>query len=207
MSLDGLDLVRASLGVLKEAHEQGWLGDLRNRFRRKQRVLVLGTVGVGKTNFLVSLRKALPEAIGLLERTQFARKHRLALDRELFEFVDTPGQIGHQARRLAAIRDAMKGNVSGVINVVAYGYHEYPTEPTEPPLDERGRIREPFLERHRQIEVEALDEWKLLLGDPGAAGWMVTVANKADLWWDRKEAVLRTTSAAPTSRPLTTCAR
>ena len=45
-------LVKGALDVIKLARDEGWLDKLRAILRKRTRVLVLGSSGVGKTNFL-----------------------------------------------------------------------------------------------------------------------------------------------------------
>jgi ABC-type cobalamin/Fe3+-siderophores transport system ATPase subunit len=172
------------------AEKQGWLDKIQVAFKHKHKVLVLGSTGVGKTNFIKSLSEALPMAIELIDRTEFAQHHKLVLDKEPFIFIDTPGQINHQAKRLDVIKQAMAGSISGIINVVSYGYHEYRIG-TKDALETDDSIREAFLARHRQIELDALNEWTTLLGDRKTADWLLTVVSKADLWWSSRDDVLK----------------
>ena len=90
----------------------------------KHRILVLGCSGAGKSLFLDSLTEALPGAINRLNRTEFAQKHSVKIGKSPFEFIDKPGQELHHERRMAAIRAAMIKPIAGLINVVAYGFHE-----------------------------------------------------------------------------------
>ncbi len=106
------------------AEKQGWVDRLLAMFKKKHRILVRGSTGTGKTNLLASLTQAMPEAIAAMNRTEFATRHRINLSGTPFVFVDTPGQVGHGSRRLGAIREEMANGLSGVINVVAYGYHD-----------------------------------------------------------------------------------
>jgi hypothetical protein len=138
--------------------------------------------------FLESLTEALPAAIDRMNRTEFAKEHSIKIGKSPFVFVDTPGQIHHKERRLAAIRDAMARPIAGVINVTAYGYHEGKTEKKHA-LDD-GKARQSYLAAKRQQEIDALKEWLPLLGSRDTAGWLITAVTKADLWWPERETVL-----------------
>lgn len=179
----------AAIELINKAHKQGWLDRLVTAVRKKHRVLVLGSTGVGKTNFLTSLTESIPTAVDIMNRTEIAKKHRLKIQKSPFMFVDTPGQEQHKTIRLKAIREALASGISGVINVVSYGYHEYRTGLKEA-VDDNGKVSDGFLSAHRKKETAALEEWTPLLGGPEAAGWLITVVTKADLWWNRGDEVL-----------------
>jgi hypothetical protein len=93
---------------------------------------------------------------------------------------------------MEAIRNALrrKEGISGIINVVSYGYHEWRIEEREKPTSPDGSIKEEYLEKHRDIEIELLSEW-LPFFDSKNVSWLITVVNKADLWWHEKDNVLK----------------
>jgi energy-coupling factor transporter ATP-binding protein EcfA2 len=194
--VEGVAAANTAIKVFEKAHKQGWLDKLVNVFRKKHRVLVLGTTGTGKTNLLQSMQEIAPKAIDQMNRTEFAQKHSISILRQPFIFVDTPGQRGHASVRKQAILEAMSHKISGVINVVSYGYHEYRTGKSRAIAD-NGSPRDSFLEEHRKIELETLNEWTTLLGDKQIVGWLITVVTKADLWWDKKDEVLDYYTSGP----------
>ena len=179
----------AAVELINTARKQGWLDKLVMAVKKKHRVIVLGSTGVGKTNFLSSLTAVLPEAIDVMNRTQIAQKHRIQIKKEPFIFTDTPGQILHRSRRSEAAREAISRGTTGIINVVSYGYHEYRISPKDA-FDQNDNVNEDFLRKHRNIEIEALQEWMPILGARDVADWLITVVTKADLWWDRRDEVL-----------------
>jgi len=183
--------VGAAIKLLELASKEGWLDKVKNVFKKRHQVLVLGTTGAGKTQFLTALTKMVPEAIDIINRTKFATKHDIKVSKSLFDFVDTPGDDapGYRDRRIREIRKAMAGGVTGVINVVSYGYHEYDVG-SKIPVNADGSTKEAFLKKHRQFELDALYEWTELLGAPETTNWMITVVTKADLWWDRRKEVM-----------------
>lgn len=115
----------AALDLLNLAQKQGWLDQARDAFKKKHKVLVLGSSGAGKTNLLQSLATLAPEAIHFMNRTEFAQKHRIRIVSEPFQFQDTPGEQAKKPHRMKAIREALASPIAGVINVVSYGYHEH----------------------------------------------------------------------------------
>jgi hypothetical protein len=184
----GIEL--ASL-LLKEADKQGLFSKLKTIFKRKPRVLVLGCTGAGKTNFLEALVAQQPGAIRKEDRTRYTEAKDLLIQAgSPYRFIDTPGDTERKDDRIQAIREAMsaKGGISGVINVVSYGYHEYDLPVAQAVTG--GVARPDFLDLHRKEEINQLSEWTDLLGDKQTVQWCVTVVTKADLWWDQKAAVL-----------------
>lgn len=175
----------AGVRVIDLAQRQGWLTKLRDMLKERRPVLVLGASGVGKSNFLLSLRELFPPAIDAMNRTAEAVQERIKIDQEIFMFMDTPGQKLHSALRNDALLDSLGTPKLGIINVVSWGFHENRTGGSEAIV--RGKPDETWLSRHRDIEIEYLKEWA-----PFAAGrpeWVFTVISKADLWWNRRDEV------------------
>jgi len=180
---------KLAVEAVKFGVRRGWFRRFADNFRKKHRVFVLGSTGVGKTNFLLSLRKEPPPAISHQDRTEFVTSHTLDIGNNLFVFVDTPGQPGHESRRGQAIRSAQRVKTTGVINVVSYGYHEY-RRGSEGIVGAGGSVDSTFLTERREAEIAALAEWLPVLGSVHTISWMVTLVTKADLWWDRRDEVL-----------------
>lgn len=174
--------------VFAQAEKRGWVEKFFDLFRGKLTVLVLGSSGVGKSQFLTSLENALPRPISRWDRTIAVHKKRIKLESKIFDFKDTPGELGLLHSRTKAYLEANDG-VDIIINVVAYGYHEYKGNQTEA-IDSNNRPRDTWLSAHRQREIDQLSEWVPLLGSEQVARKIITVVNKADLWWDCREQVI-----------------
>lgn len=156
--------------------------------RKKHRVLVLGATGVGKTSLIQSLTEWMPEAISYMNRTARAAKSRIKIKDEHFEFIDTPGQEEHAPIRTSAIDSSLKTGVSGVLNVVSYGYHEY-RRPIDGVFNSNGTVNKSYLQRHRQLEIEMIREWASRLVTHQVNPWVMTVISKADFWWPARHSV------------------
>ena len=143
---------RAALAIAQLADKQGWFDELRDIFKIKHKVLTLGSTGTGKSNFIDSLQTLVPKAVDRLERTAYAGPDRVWLSDAIFDFIDTPGQDGHRARRLEAIIEMLSEASFGLINVVSYGYHEYATGENQAIID-NSRPSPTWLEDHRAIEI------------------------------------------------------
>ncbi|MCX7113105.1 MAG: Rab family GTPase [Proteobacteria bacterium] len=168
------------------AKEQGWIKQLLSIYKKKYKVLVLGSSGVGKTNLLQSLTKLLPEVIHYSTRTTGTPKSSIEISNIPFLFIDTPGQENHESVRKSAIREHC-GSLDLVINVVCYGYHEY-ARGKEQAITHTGEINPEYVKANREREIEALQEWNNILGG-NAPYRLLTVITKADIWWNSREDV------------------
>jgi len=179
---------KAAVAIVDIAKEQGLLRRLRDVLRTKHYVLILGSTGTGKSNFVLSLKELVPEAIDHLSRTAFASRSRVQLAGTVFDFIDTPGQAELRARRLEAIRKALDQTRFGVINVVSWGYHEYKTGKSEA-IAPDGGVDAAWLSTHREVELDSAAEWVPLVA--GKPAYMITLVTKADLWWPEADNVIR----------------
>jgi energy-coupling factor transporter ATP-binding protein EcfA2 len=187
MAVPASELAAAALELFQLAQKQGWLDRLSAAFKKNHRVLVLGCSGAGKTAFLESLTGAVPAAISRLNRTEFAQDHRIKISKSLFTFVDTPGQEGHTDLRLDAARRQRKP-IAGIINVTAYGFHEGNIGKAS--AVSAGQAKASYLAAKREEEIRATAEWIGVFGSRDYASWLITVVNKADLWWRDRDAVI-----------------
>ncbi len=96
--------------------------------------------------------------------------------------VDIPGGETEAFQRESIIRDSTRHSNLGVVSVVSFGFHEGLFQ-SEQALDADTADLH-FLKERRQAELEMLDEWiPILCGTKGCAKWIITLATKADLWW------------------------
>ncbi len=145
-------------------------------------VLLCGTSGVGKSQFILSLQDGVVTPIPATDRTRGWRRTKLTKEGRKLELLDTPGQVGEAAIRRKAHLEALKAKRFGIVNVVANGYHEG-TAPENRAIQVGSgsyEARQNFLASNRQLEIDNLAEWSVELLD---AKWLVTLVNKADLWW------------------------
>jgi len=177
-----------ALEVFKFAKEHHLLDHLLDLFKKKHHILVLGSTGTGKTNLILSLTRDV-EAISRMERTGQNKNYRRGIYGKPFVFIDTPGDQMQKEERKRAIRETLNKGIEGVINVVSYGYHEGRASVNA--VIDAGRAKIEFLEAQRSEEISRLGEWTGILGDRGTISWCITVVNKADLWWNQEDEVLR----------------
>lgn len=171
--------------ALYAANRMGFFDRLRAALKRKHTVLVLGPTGVGKTTLINSLAEWLPVAIDYMNRTARSKAHAVRIKDDHFRFIDTPGQILHEAIRLDTI-DREIANASGILNVTAFGYHEYRRGTADGVFTKSGRVSEAYLRRHREIEVEQISEWTNRLLTHQVRPWIMTVVSKADYWFKKR---------------------
>ena len=170
---------------------------LRAFLRRKRTVLVLGASGSGKTQMIASLAAhagLVDEVSRQLGRTTKDESIKVIVDATKFVFVDTPGQKEDPTHRAKAIDDALakagrKPKIR-VINVVSHGWNEAMTPSSHVLVAGGGAVRPDFLIEQREREITSVRRWADRLLDPAKTKWMMTVVNKADLWWDDRDAVL-----------------
>lgn len=170
------------------ANELGLIGKLKAYFRDKNHIVVLGSTGCGKSQFIQSLSEVVTAPIHNTDRTEYNTASKLDFSgASLINFVDTPGQIGHQSRRMDAVKEGIT-RADGIINVVSYGFHEYDTG-SKSALNATGTADATFLENHRKLEIEQLAEWSGILSSGTKDPWLITLVTKADLWWDKRDEV------------------
>lgn len=106
-----------------------------------------------------------------------------------------PGQINRVLRHWPGlIRRIVLGRSFGLINVVTFGYHSFDV-PSYKNLDvykkgdSKNTTINKYLEERRKVELQLLS--RLMDGIVARTSplWMVTLVNKQDLWWDRREIV------------------
>jgi GTP-binding protein EngB required for normal cell division len=180
-------LIPLSVEVHKYLEKVGAYEKVKNWIMRKKAypVIVLGASGVGKTSLIKTLFGE-PARIRRQDRSDEVKEVTAKLEKKLFiKLIDTPGEQQHEAKRKVALRQAMKFKSVGIINVVAYGFHEGSSSKDDA-LTSKGKPSQEFLQRRREVERDLLKEWvHLLCGTGGPAHWVTTVVTKADLWWER----------------------
>lgn len=189
--------INTAMNAAVIAHKQGWLDQLIDFFKRKHFILLLGSTGVGKSSVLKSLINETMDALIRSPSTSDIDRQSIRINKEPVIIYDTPGQDCHESKREEIIRDVLADRIklSGIINVVAYGYHErLGVLDGALKISSNGRIKEnsldEYLKKHRQLEIEFLLKEMSSLSSQNAK-WLITLVNKADMWWDTQYPVLQ----------------
>lgn len=182
--------VKAVLNVWK------WGGRLKYAynffFAEPYYVLVYGASGAGKSEFCRAfLEKPVTEVKP--KRTHMYEEFDWVFeDGNKIRFLDLPGNKVYEDRRNKVLKKISKKNY-GIINVVSYGYHEAPgardVKIFKVPNDASEKIPVIDTQYHKlnlDMELEQAKEWIKCLGDSYRTNlrWVVTVLNKADVWWN-----------------------
>ncbi len=167
---------------------------INRNFRKKIKVLVLGTSGNGKTSFLNSL---LGGSIIEPNRTMRNTPFKMELpDGRIVEFIDTPGHSTYDVERDLALSLISKNQITGIVNVVSYGYaissdiplSEVFKTPSSASVD-NNEVRPEYLENNRKRELNHLDEVVGRISINDRPKWILTVINKVDVWSENQELV------------------
>ena len=167
---------------------KGLIEKIKNLFKKRKKILLFGSSGVGKTQFINSLTHNITHSINRNNRTKTVEKSKISIDKIPILLIDTPGeQFAQDQLRKKEIADFIKNGGAGIINVVCYGYHEGPVNNI---LDiKKGKkFNENYLEHKRQKEIEQLSEWEPFIGLSNIE-WIITLISKADIWWSNKNKI------------------
>ena len=161
----------------------------RNSFRNifgHVKIAVFGYSGSGKSSFLSMLRDGVPYTGSTTRSTKIVTV-TLPNGRKV-DFYDCPGQDSYREQRTEIKHRIFDGKFHAVINVVCYGYNETDASAYKV-LDSNGVVKPKYLIDMRKRELNQLDEWQNDIRSGCKLKWMMTLINKADIWWeDRREA-------------------
>lgn len=152
------------------------------------KVLVLGVSGSGKTQFLNSFfgkpmlndnRTYVPE-----------NKYFYFENGRKIQFVDLPGHATHQLARKKYIDEITKNKIKGIINVVNYGYNDAEVNNADVFKAGENEIKDAYLKDNRKNELNQLKEWLGRIHSESKPEWIITIVNKADIWYDKKDEVM-----------------
>lgn len=158
--------------------------------RGRTRVLVYGDSGVGKSQFLNTLTG---NNAYVTQRTRMNEKYILTLaSGRVIEFIDTPGHQTASVIRKTALDYLTKGKIDGIINLVNYGYQdseELQSHPEKVFNVDTKEVKSSFLNDNRKLEIARTEEFLDRLTPGVHLNWIITVVNKADIWFANKKDV------------------
>lgn len=163
-------------------------------FSKPTNVIIFGISGAGKSEFIRSL---LEQKVGLVSepRTRFNIEKRFTLKNgEKIRFYDVPGHSSSKQQRQEMIELIAKKKIKGIINVTTYGYNDveeakdisiFKVGDSNPPI-----VKSEYLNKNRLRELEQTKEWIDFITSTNRIEWVITVVNKADVWYREKREVL-----------------
>lgn len=158
-------------------------------------VILYGASGVGKSEFCRSLLGE-PVSLNDAPRTLIYKKQNLVLpDGHKIRLYDLPGHNSYKINRKEAIDKISRQKSYGIINVVSYGYHEVPEAKNLKAFktNDGSAINDIDTQFHKDNlnrELEQACEWRSIIHIPSNLGWIVTVINKADIWYSKNDEVM-----------------
>lgn len=163
--------------------------------RAPYQVAVFGTSGAGKTEFVRAILE-LPVEEREPDRTNFYKKHRLVFkDGRKIVFIDAPGHNSYQQQRTEVTEFIAKRKIRGIINLVTYGYNDV-NESEGVTIFKVGdgilpEVKAEYLNTNRENEMSQVEEWRRFVTSKNNVEWVVTVVNKADIWYDEKDNIIK----------------
>lgn len=151
------------------------------------RILLLGVSGSGKTQFLNSFL-----GIPMLEdnRTYVPEnKFYIFSNGRKIQFVDLPGHVTLTSTRQKYVDEITKNKIKGIINVVNYGYNDAEINESDVFKTGENEIKNAYLRDNRKNELTQLNEWLGRIHAESKPEWLISIVNKADIWYDKRDEV------------------
>lgn len=160
-----------------------------NKLRPAKKILLVGESGSGKTQFLNVLQEK-AEVVEKSTMTVSTVVITLPNGRRL-EITDTPGQQTLQDQRIKAENDICKKKYDGIINIVCYGYQASSDTKIEDVFQTgTSTVKQAYLEDNRKKEIKQVGEWITRIDSDSSVNWVLTIVNKADIWYSTYNAVM-----------------
>lgn len=161
---------------------------------KRKTVLILGFSGAGKTSLLQSVFGATVPEEEYDQPTSRVNEYIFQIGETWFKAADTPGHPTLESMLRAEIDRLVRGDYHGVINVVAFGYNQSrhhkqlrDTFNTYTPLQPNHTVNPNYLQKERDLEVAYLNNWVSVIGPQARLQWVLTIANKVDMWASQLE--------------------
>jgi hypothetical protein len=174
----------------------------------KERIVVLGSGGAGKTTLAKILSGETPSA---------GDDYKESINTEAFSYqgrlfgslIVAPGQRRRREEHWPRLRQQIaEGQISGIIFVTAAGYNSLRAiEPDEHELFtskmSMNQFMKKYCEANIKIDVEILrNELIQCVSDAPRRIWFVTLVLKKDLWWPDEKRVMKIYQTGPYAKAL-----
>lgn len=153
-----------------------------NYCRKSVKVLIVGESGSGKSQFLSTIQenKEFSES-----RTLVSHKSTLVLPNgRRVDFYDTPGHQTLKQERTKIINEISRKKFNGIVNIVCCGYQAVEGAKASE-IFQGEEVKEAFLKENRAKELKQIQEWMPHIDKNSRVEWVLTIVNKADIWWER----------------------
>lgn len=157
--------------------------------RKSVKVAVYGDSGTGKTQFLMTITG---NNNYTAERTRSLKSFILILKNgRKIEFIDTPGHQSAKTIRDTLKRKFIKNKITGIINIVNYGYQDGDElNPDDVFNVDTKTVKDSYLSENREREIIRTKEFIETITPGIKLRWIITIVNKADIWFDCKREVM-----------------
>lgn len=161
-----------------------------NRLRPSIKIGVYGDSGTGKSQFLSTITG---NGIYKNGSTMNLKRYKLVLESgRAIEFIDTPGHHSLSINRERLKIKIQNNKITGIINIVSYGYQDNPDIDLDEAFDvDKKEVKESYLEDNRKREIERTEEIIKAIVPEVKLKWIITLVNKADIWYKDKNEVLK----------------
>lgn len=172
----------------------GELIDDFNKFKADgPKIITLGYTGVGKSSFITKILGASRTETDISTKSPTDRS--INIDEKYVVIIDTPGNEAFFNKLKPSLKKEIDRVKSvGLINVVSFGYNDSRSRdiygPSKPEtFDKNNKINEKFLSWQRDEDLLHLKKCMDEVIFPEHVSWVLTIINKAELWFDKKELV------------------
>ena len=176
------------IDLAAKAHDQyPFFKKLFNSCKKPIRVLIVGESGSGKSQFLLTIQGKKEFSN---DRTTLSQCSMLKLPNgRRVEFWDTPGHQTLKQERGRKLNEISRKKFDGIVNLVCFGYQST-NDIDHTMIYQGGEIKESFLKDNREKELKQIKEWTDRIDGESGVKWVLTIINKADVWWEQKEKVI-----------------
>jgi hypothetical protein len=174
------------------------LNALKRVAQGKLTVAIFGIGGTGKTTAQLLLTEGIDKSNKNLAYVPTVRPNKKSAKDNMFVTIwDTPGQDDFRESAWdTALASIQKSHRAVLINVVSYGHNSAGVAPFSE-LRKRSlkhtkdEIIRNYFRLERKKELDAIKDLAELIKSVQCAVHLLTIVNKQDLWWPKRDAVIR----------------